>query len=404
MRNTIKIAYYETLHILKEPMLFLIVFLAPLAYALLIGATYSQAIISNIPLAIVDLDHSSLSRDIEESFSNSPYFQIVKDINTYEELEEAMQIGKVRAGIVIPQDLQENVSLHRPSEVLSVYDGSNLIWGYNIRKYTLEAVREFSAEHTVAYLAGKGLNSKKIGHIVNSVDCNIITWYNPGYNYSNYLFMVIVMMIIHQLGLLGVSLTVTREKERHTWTQYLAASVSRWGIILGKCLPYFIINFFNYTLLLWISVQVFHVKIEGSLFLIILLGLLYDLILTLAGFFISLKAVNSLQVTRVIMMLSVPMFFLSGLTWPWTYMPQAMSLLGKLLPFSWMAQGFRMVTVKNLGFSEVSGILIVMLLLSLIALGLVMTFDKTRRLKAQGGLLVNEDSYPCKRIFTDYRP
>lgn len=400
MKNIFKIAYYEALHILKDPILFLIVFLAPLAYAVLIGSVYSQAILSNIPLAVVDLDHSSLSRDIEDSFAHSPYFRIVEDIDTYEAFEEAMQKGQVRAGIVIPENLQEKASLHQAAEVLTVYDGSNLIWGYNIRKYALEVIRQFSAENTAAYLAGQGLGAREINQIINSVDCNITTWYNPTYNYTNYLFMGIVMMVIHQLGLLGVALTITREKERHTWSQYLSAVIPSSHIIIGKCLPYFIMNFFNYTLLLWVAAEFLQVKIEGSIFLIILLGLLYDIILTFMGFFISMKAGNSLQVTRILMLLSVPMFFLSGYTWPWTYMPWWVSSIGKLLPFSWMAEGFRMATIKNLGFEQMSGVIMVMLLLSAVALGLAMTFDKTRSPLAQTGLSVNTDSYPRKKDFS----
>ncbi len=399
MKNTLKIAYYEILHIFKDPILFLIVFLAPLAYAVLIGTVYSEAILNNIPLAVVDLDHSSLSGDIKASFAHSPYFRIVEDVDTYEAFQDAMQNGKVRAGIIIPEDLQEKASLHQAVEVLTIYDGSNLIYGYNIRKYALEIIRQFTAENIAACLGGQGMTPREINQVINSVDCNIVTWYNPTYNYNNYLLMGIVMMVIHQLGLLGVGLTITREKERNTWSQYLSAAIPRLDIILGKCLPYYILNFFNYTLLLWVAAEFFHVKIEGDIYLIILLGLLYGGILTFTGFFISMRAGNSLQVTRVLMLLSVPMFFLSGYTWPWTYMPDPVSSLGRLLPFSWMAEGFRMVTIKNSGFAQVTGLLMVMLLFGLAALGLAMTFNKTRSPIAQAGLSVNENSYPHKRIF-----
>ncbi len=398
MRSITKIAYYEVLHILKDPILFVVVFLAPIAYVTLFGAVYFSGLLSNIPMAIVDLDHSELSREIENAYANSPYFNIVEDVDTYEELQTAMQMGEIRSGVVIPEDLQKNTSLHRHTEVLTVYDGSNLIWGYNIQKKNIEVIKQFNSENTVAYLAGKGLSSVEISSIVNAVDFNITVWYNPNINYTYFLFMGLVMMILHQLGLLSVSLTVSREKERHSWSQYLSSVLSVQQIIMGKCLPYFIINFFNYTLLLWISAQFIHVKIEGGVLLIIILGLLYDIIITFTGFFISLKAYNSLQITRCLLLLSIPLFFLSGYTWPWAYMYEPISSLGKIMPYSWMAKGFRMVTLKNLGIAEVGVIILVMVLMALAAIIINVTFNKTQKPVQETPLSVNAgNSYPRKR-------
>ncbi len=101
---------------------------------------------------------------------------------------------------------------------------------------------------------------------------------------------------------------------------------------MGKALPYFIAGFFNYGLLLWFAARFVHVKIWGSLPLILLLGLLYDVIITSFGFFLSTQAPNSLQVTRYLMLLSVPLFLISGYTWPGTHIPAALNALAWMLP------------------------------------------------------------------------
>ncbi|MGI6433999.1 MAG: ABC transporter permease [Syntrophomonadaceae bacterium] len=397
MRRILTIAYYEIVHIFKDPILLAIVFLAPTAYVALFGAVYHSAILNNIPLAIVDLDHSELSGEIERAFANSPYFSIVEGIDAYEELEYGMKSGSIRAAIVIPQDLQQNAALHRRTQVLTIYDGSNLIWGYNIQKKTLEVIRQFSCENTAAALVGYGLSRTQIADIVNAVDFNITTWYNPNYNYNYFLFMGLVMMVLHQLGLLSVSLSVTREKERNSWIQYLASAIPAQHIILGKCLPYLIVNFFNYTFLLWMAAQFINVKIQGGILLIIILGLLYDIIITFTGFFISLRANNSLQLNRCLMLLSVPVFMISGYTWPWVYMPGLISTMGKMLPFSWMAQGFRMATIKNLNGGEISGVILIMACMAAAAVTATLSFKKTRLPAQETPLAVNAGSaYPRK--------
>lgn len=140
MRQVYNIACYEVAHIFKDFILFLMVFLVPLGYAALFGAVYMAGTLTDIPLGIVDLDDSRLSHEIVTAFRNSPRFHIVETVGTYSRLEEGMKNGTVRAGIVIPENFEKETELHQKTRVMICYDASNLIWGYNIRKYALEVL------------------------------------------------------------------------------------------------------------------------------------------------------------------------------------------------------------------------------------------------------------------------
>lgn len=59
-------------HIFKDKILLLLIFVVPLLYAIFFGAVYSQGVLTDIPLAVVDLDQSALSREVVKSFVNSP--------------------------------------------------------------------------------------------------------------------------------------------------------------------------------------------------------------------------------------------------------------------------------------------------------------------------------------------
>ncbi|AKX95185.1 ABC transporter [Moorella thermoacetica] len=397
MRQLLNIAHYEMLHIFKEKILFLMVFLVPLGYAALFGAAYVTAVLNNVPIAIVDLDDSKLSREIASAFANSPHFKVVDDIKTYPELQEGMKNGRVRAGVVIPEHFEQKLARHELTRVLTVYDGSNLIWGYNTRKYIREVFNEFSASSTASYLAGMGYTKNEIRSIMDTVSLNTEVWYNPTFSYTNFLFLGLIMMILHQIGLLSVSLTVTREKERKTWLQFLSAPVPAWKIFTGKAIPYFTANFFNYALLLWFASRFVHVKIGGSLGLILVLGLLYDLVITGAGFLISLHASNSLQVTRYVMLLSVPFFMISGYTWPGTHIPVFINYLARLLPSTWMVLGFRQVALKELDMSYMLPYIRALGLMAVLALLPAVTFAKRLRPRPQGGPVINNGpSYPAR--------
>ena len=391
------IAYYEVLHIFKDRILFLVVFFVPIIYASLLGLIYVSAILQQVPLGMVDLDRSAQSRAVINAFENTNNFRIVRSVDTYAGLEQGMRDGTVRAGVVIPEGYAQRLSQHRLTQILTVIDGSNQIYGYNTRKYFQQVLNTFSAEHTAAYLSGMGMSKREITDVMDSVSVNMQVWYNPTYSYSTFIFPGIVIIILHQLGLLGICLTITREKERNTWIQYLCAAVPQWKIFIGKALPYFIVNFFNYGLLLWLAAHLINVKLEGSLALMLLLGLLFNVIITSLGFIISLYAPNSLQVSRYLMLLSIPLFFLSGYTWPATHIPDLLNALGRLMPFTWMSEGIRLVTLKDLGVDYLAVTIIVMGGMAAVCAFFALTFSKRRKPAAQGGVIVNSGStYPAK--------
>lgn len=395
MRRIFNIAYYETLIIFKDRILLMLLFAVPLLYATVFGFVYSAGILNNVPLAIVDLDHSKSSREITTAFENSPRFQRVPGIDSQAELEKAMQEGIVRAGIVIPERFEFKQQMRQPVQILGAYDASNLIWGYNTRRYLREVITDFNDRHTSEFLAGMGMSPSQVSSVMNTVNCNYEVWYNPTFSYSTYFYPGLLLMVIHQICLLSISLTVTREKERNTWLQYLGSCLPSWQIFMGKALPYFIVNFFNYALLLWVAAQFVGAKIEGSIWLIILLGLLFDVIITALGFLISVLAPNSLQVTRYLMLLSVPIFLTSGFSWPETHIPMAVNALANLMPYTWMSEAFRMVTVKNLPLAYVLNHLLVLGAMALVALLLAATFKKHRRPPNHHGVIVNSGtSYP----------
>jgi len=378
LKQILYITYYETIHIFKDKILLVLIFFVPLLYAFFFGAVYSQGILTGIPLAVVDLDHSALSREVIKSFENSPRFSIVQDITTYPLLEEGMRKSVIRAGVVIPENFARDADLNRGTEILTVYDGSNLIWGYNIRKYTLEVVNQFNTGHASSYMAGLGLTKKEITNILDTLSTNIDVWYNPTFSYTSYMLYGLIMLVIHQICLLSASLTVTREKEKNCWIQFLSSPLPAWKIFLGKSLPYFLTGFFNYVLLIWFITRFVQIKIEGSVFLMALLGLLYTVVIISAGFYISLKAKNSLQATRFIMLLSVPLLMVSGYTWPQTHIPAFINNFASLIPFTWMAEGFRNIAVKDLGAGCLTPVILALSLMSITAVLLAVSFAKRK--------------------------
>ena len=399
VKQILNIAYYEIMRIFRERVLLAILFIVPLLYASMFGLVYVSAILQHVPLGIVDLDHSQESRAVVSAFENTPNFKVITQVSTYADLEAGMKNGLVRAGVVIPADYSQKLAQHQLTQISTVYDGSNLIYGFNTRKYFQQVLNTFSAEHTAAYLSGLGMTKQEIVNVMDTVSYSLEVWYNPTFSYATFIYMGLVLMILQQIGLLGIGLTVTREKEENSWLQFLGAAVPQWKIFIGKALPYFIANFFNFGFLMWIAARFVNVKIEGSVGLILLLGLLFDLIIVSVGFTVSVYSPNSLLVTRYLMLISVPIFVASGYSWPSTHIPAVINTLLRTMPYTWMAEGFRLLTVKNLGFDFIADKIMVLILMAAATTFFALTFPKRRKPPAQIGLAVNSAlDYPNKNF------
>lgn len=376
MRQIFNIAYYEFMQILRKKILMLMVLVVPLFYCLLLGLIYCSGVLTDIPVGVVDLDRSTLSREVVTAFANSPKFVVKTQPDSYNQLRSSMEEGTVRAGIIIPEGLEADTALNRGAEILTVYDASNLIWGYNIRKNALEVVSQFNLEKAAAYLTGLGMNKDAVADTLDPVSTNFEIWYNPSLSYANFMLLGLMMMVVHQIGLLGIGISVTRDKEYNTWLQFLAAAVPSWKVFLGKTLPYFVINMTNYTLLIYLSSVLFGVKIGGGALELLVLGLIYNVIIASAGFLVSLAARDSLQVTRYLLLLSTPLFLISGYTWPSRYIPNWLNLLARCTPFPWMADSVRNVAVKNLSLGNILESLVFLTAMALAASLLACTFSK----------------------------
>ncbi len=382
MKRILTIAYYEWRTILHNPILLLMVFFVPLLYGLLFGSIYFHPIITHIPTAIIDEDHSELSRRIADAYRSSPAFSVQEEITNYSEMEAAMRDGRIRAGIVIQKDLEQHAEKIQDAKVFAVYDASNLIWGYNIRKNMRLVINDFNAAWVAEKVDALGFDNYQKEQLIHPVDYNIEVWYNPTYSYANFMLYGLFFMIIHQVGLLCTALVIPREREKGSWIQFQTASISRFSILFGKCLPYLLVFLLHYLLLLHIGVTFFHMSFAGNTLWLLLLGLVYVSLMLLLGYVLAYYLPNSLQATRFIMLISVPIVISSGMIWPSTHIPTLLYSFMQLFPFKKKKKMIRILAQKSGGWEQFSGcISALFLMLIVIFLFFILCCPKQERLK-----------------------
>src|ERR1051326_6902959 len=121
---TLAIARKEFIQIRRDRATIYMVFIFPLMMLILygFGIRYDVRL---VPMTVFDQDRSAQSREYIERFSQSTYFRIVRYAENYDELQNDIDRGESRIGVVIPPDFGERLSSYRAATVQAIVDGSD---------------------------------------------------------------------------------------------------------------------------------------------------------------------------------------------------------------------------------------------------------------------------------------
>ncbi|MGE5443296.1 MAG: ABC transporter permease, partial [Ignavibacteriales bacterium] len=123
LKRIVTIAYKEWREILRDKLFFSLAFIVSIVLMVVFGFGLSLDV-ENIPFAVVDYDHSAMSRDYAYRFINSRYFDFKGYSSSERELDLLLSNNNIRATIIIPERFQENLLAGRPVHVQTLIDGS----------------------------------------------------------------------------------------------------------------------------------------------------------------------------------------------------------------------------------------------------------------------------------------
>ena len=197
---------------------------------------------NKMPIGVVDLDNSSLSRQFTRNLGVMQHSNIVMRPNSHKEAREEMQRGNIYAFVEIKHDFAKDaVSNRRPTITFYVNDGF-LIAGSLISKDItyMSAATSISMQQKI--LRAKGIEEKRIMGIIQPVVLDTHLIGNPWANYGTYLLNVILPGILQLMVLMMTVFPIGVEYKERTSREWLSNSNnSFFAALTGKLLPYTII-------------------------------------------------------------------------------------------------------------------------------------------------------------------
>jgi len=331
----------EFKRILERKTLYLLIIILPVFISLLYVFIYKNELVRDLPMAIVDQDHSSISRLVTEYVEASGSMKVAGYVNSVEELKDGIQSGIYQGGFLFPRDMENDIKKGKYSSVIIYKNTSNLIVGNMILKDAMTIVKTVSAGALIKKLRNKGMIYEQAIKIANPITVDANSLYNPNYSYLNYFVPGLLAFTLQLIIMISAVIVISSEFTHETFPELLHLSGHKiYKIIIGKSLPHLLFHSATIILIIGIIMPACNIYPAGSALLLILFFILFAAACLMFGIFISSAFHDQMFATALALFINMPAFIYSGYTYPIWAMPAAHRFLANLLPFTHLISGF----------------------------------------------------------------
>jgi ABC-2 type transport system permease protein len=235
----IKVAGREIKRISKEGVSYFVVFLGPLFAFFLISSIFYSGVPRKLPVAIVDLDHTDISRKAARMTDATPIAQIDRSYTSLSEARTAMLEGRVDAVLLIPGGTEKEI-LKGGSATIALYiNNTNIIKGSLLNSGIQKALSTLSAGIKLQkHLQGGETEDQAMAQIL-PVQMHSDILFNPFTSYAYFITLILLPVMLTVFTLFGTLYAIGSELQYGTGAQWLITADNSIIIALaGKLLPY----------------------------------------------------------------------------------------------------------------------------------------------------------------------
>ncbi len=329
----------EFYHIFRDKRSLFILFGMPIVQILLFGFAITNEI-NNVNITVLDHSKDSSTEEIIHKIAASKYFSVQNFIENEAEIETAFQKGKIKAVLVFEKDFSRNLVKNNKATVQIIADATDPNTANTISNYVTAILQKYQQ------------NLNKAVEIPYQIIPKTRMVFNPELK-SVFMFVPGVMTIILMLvSAMMTSISITREKELGTMEILLVSPLKPAQVIIGKVVPYIFLSIINASIIILLSIFVFKMPVQGSLFLLGLESILFIITSLSLGIFIS--TISETQQTAMmisLMALMLPTILLSGFIFPISSMPIPLQIISNIIPAKWFVIILKAIMLKGVGLA-----------------------------------------------------
>ncbi len=322
--------------------------IVPLAYPLLYGFIYNNEVAREVPAAVVDQSRSARSREYLRKVDATPDVKIISYCSDMEEAKALLRERKAYGIIFIPESFNRDLVAGKQTTVKLFCDMSGLLYYKNLLLANTDVSLEMNKDIRMELAGGVTVREAEVA--ATPIKYENITLFNPTNGFAAFLIPAVLALLIQQTLLLGIGLSVGTAREKNRFKDLVPINRHYRGtlrIVLGKGLSYYLVYCIVSVYVLVIVPRIFSLNQIGHPATLLLFLLPY----LAASIFFAMTASIAVRNRETCMLLfvftSVPLLFISGISWPGSAMPAFWEYLSWVFPSTFGINGF--VKINNMG-------------------------------------------------------
>lgn len=301
--------------------------------------------VKHLRTAVLDQARTQESRQLLDEFRGSMYFDMVKTVHSFAELNEAVGRGDVKVGIAIPPDFSRKTSSGRRAGVQVIVDATDSMSASSAISAANMLGMLGSQRILISELSRRGIHPPK-----GAIDVRVRPWYNPDFVTSWYMVPGIIGILLTMTLTIMMAIAIVRESEQGTLEQLLVTPLRPWELLTSKVVPYVLIAYMQLMIAIMCGIYIFDMPFRGSLPLFLGLTFFFIMASLSMGIVISTVSENQMQALQLSIFAILPSILLSGYLFPIEAMPRLFQIMAHCVPMTYYLKIARHIILKGSPF------------------------------------------------------
>ncbi|MGQ1928218.1 ABC transporter permease [Ornithobacterium rhinotracheale] len=308
---------------------------------------YSDEVLTELPVAYVDLDNTAYSRQFIRMMDETEQVSMNHHYAQFPEAVKAFEEEKVRGIIVVPENFSKNLQKSQQPTVSAYTDGAYILYYKQVLTAAKYAVAYMGAGVEIKKIEAKG-NLPKVAQIERApLTGSAVNLYNSNAGYGTFLIPVVLVIIFQTTMLQAIGILGGTMRENHKMVKLYPNANHTFGmlpIVMGKATTYLIISLCILVYMVGFVMPYFHIPMRGNLLEVVVYMIPFLLSVVYLGLFLLNFFRKREDAILAIMFTSIPALLVTGFSWPTDAIPWYIEGLSNLVPTTLGAKGFVAIT------------------------------------------------------------
>ncbi|MBR1221849.1 ABC transporter permease [Bradyrhizobium sp. U87765 SZCCT0131] len=320
----------------RRPFLLALTTLVPLAMMGVMTAIFSAGLATRLPIGVLDLDGSNLSRSLVRIVDATPDAAVAQRVGELAEGRQLILSGKIHGLLMLPRNLERDVIAGRQPEVVFFYNTQTMTSGNLVLRGVSSGILTAAAGIRLTLRTAQGAPVDAAQADLTPIPVQAHPLFNPTLNYAHFLLAALLPSILQIVIVTTSAYSVGLDFETpHRFRILRRLGGGLWPAMAGKIVPYTIIFLMILGIGDAVLFGILDLPLRGRSWLLVLAGILFILACQFLGALLALFLKPMGSAISIGTLLTAPAFGYMGIGFPRLGMNAFASAWGALLPGTW---------------------------------------------------------------------